>query len=241
MNLWELCKGIKQIKSITAEPWRVVEAQHVLSARDLVDTIDEHDILEALIEESKPLVNKEKHYLIFTPFRYPPLKYGSRFGSTIEQSLWYGSLDLETAFAEVAFYQLQFQNSTEADLNYVDTLLTAFNVSLSTKKGVDLTEGAFNQHVDYISSKNTYEHSQKLGSSMREAGVHAFIFFSARMMHAQHKNVAAFTPDVFCNNSKHQDIYNQQTWSCTASKHVVEFTRMGISGKSRFSFERSDF
>lgn len=240
MNLWESCHGIKQIKAITAEPWRVVEAQYVLSARDLVDTTDEHDILEALLEESKPSVNKEKHYLVFTPFRYPPLKYGSRFGSAVEPSLWYGSLDLETAFAEVAFYQLQFQNSTDADLNYVDTLLTAFNASLSTQNGVDLTVEPFSQYVDYISSKNTYEYSQKLGVSMREADVHAFIFFSARMDH-QHKNIAAFTPDVFCNNNKHQDVFNQQTWTCTANKHVVEFTRMGISGKSRFSFERAQF
>lgn len=239
MNLWTSCEGIKHIKSITVEPWRVIEAQHVLSARDLVDTADEHDILEALLEESKPLINKGKHYLIFTPFRYPPLKYGSRFGSTIEPSLWYGSLELETAFAEAAYYQLLFQNNTDAELGYVETLLTAFNTSLNTQQGIDLTREPFAHHAGLISSKNTYEYSQPLGSNMREAGVDAFIFFSARTLN-QTKNVAAFTQEVFCNNKKNQDVYNQQTWTCMANKHVVEFVRTGVSGKHRFSFSHAN-
>ena len=239
MNLWTLCEGNKHIKPISAEPWRVVEAQHVLSSRDLVDTLDEHDILESLLEESKPPVNKVKNYLIFTPFRYPPLKYGSRFGSTFEPSLWYGSLDLETAFAEVAYYQLQFQNSTAADLDYVDILLTAFNTSLHTTQGIDLTSEPFNQYAEHITEKNTYDYTQLLGSAMRESGVAAFFFFSARVR-SQSKNVAAFTSDVFC-NKKSQYVFNQQTWACTANKSVVEFTRMGISGKSRFSFDGGQF
>lgn len=113
MNLWALCEGETHQKKITAEPWRVVEAQHISSSRDLVDTLEEHDLLEELIEESKPSIAKDKHYLIFSPFRYPPLKYGSRFGSLYEPSLWYGSLELETAFAEVAYYRLQFFRDCE--------------------------------------------------------------------------------------------------------------------------------
>lgn len=234
MNLWTACEGSQYIKPITVQPWRVVEAQHILSSRDLVDTTDEHDILEALLEESKPSVNKAKHYLIFTPFRYPPLKYGSRFGRVFEPSLWYGSMELETAFAEVAYYQLQFQNSTDADLDYIDISLTAFNATISTEQGVDLTAAPFSQYAEHISSKNTYEYSQQLGTSMRESDVSAFIFFSARSQHSS-KNVAAFTPDVFC-SKKNQYVHDQQTWACIANKQVVEFTRMGISAKSRFSF-----
>ncbi len=234
MSLWELCKGYKHIRAIDVEPWRVVEAQHVSSARDLVDTLEEHDLLEDLIEESKPIVEKVKNYLVFTPFRYPPLKYGSRFGQVFEPSLWYGSLELETAFAEVAWYQRLFQNSTEARLGYVETLLTAFNASISTQQGVDLTVAPFARHAEKISAKDTYEYSQPLGANMREASVEAFIFFSARGQD-QAKNVAAFTPDVFCKH-KNQYVYNQQTWVCTATRNLVEFTRMGIAGKNRFSF-----
>ncbi|MCV6615090.1 MAG: RES family NAD+ phosphorylase [Cellvibrionaceae bacterium] len=37
-----------------------------------------------------------------TPFRYPPLAYGSRFGSTLERGIFYASQELATAFAESA-------------------------------------------------------------------------------------------------------------------------------------------
>lgn len=74
MNIWKLCEGNQYISTISVEPWRVVEDQYILSARDLVDSIEEHDLLEELIEESKPFIEKGKNYLIFTPFRYPPLK-----------------------------------------------------------------------------------------------------------------------------------------------------------------------
>src|SRR3989338_8732342 len=115
MTLWSLCEGEKNIEPISVEPWRIVEAQHVLSSRDIVDSAYEHDILEALIEESKPKISTDKSYLIFTPFRYPPLKYCSRFGHVFEPSLWYGSLEVETAFAEVAYYRGLFLNSSEAN------------------------------------------------------------------------------------------------------------------------------
>lgn len=239
MSIWKLCQGTSHIKPISEEPWRVVEAQHVLSSRDLVDTTEEHDILEGLLEESKPSILKEKNYLIFTPFRYPPLKYGSRFGHLFEPSLWYGSLDIETAFAEVAYYQLLFQKNTNADLDYVETSLTAFNTLLKTPRGIDLTTEPFNQHSNEISAKNSYHISQELGRCMREEKVHAFLFFSARGIQ-ESKNIAAFTPDVFCKKNN-QYIFNQQTWKCIANKQVVEFTRMGISGKKRFSFEENLF
>lgn len=238
MSLWDLCKGHEQIKPISADPWRIVEAQHVLSARDLVDSTDEHDVLENMLEDSKPSINKEKDYLIFTPFRYPPLKYGSRFGSMFEPSLWYGSLAIETAFAEVAWYQHRFHMDTTASLGYIETLLTAFNTSLSTDKGIDLTSPPFASHKEKISAKDDYQHSQNLGTAMRDAGISAFLYNSARS-HQPAQNIAAFVPDVFYKKNN-QYIRNQQTWNCLSNRHIVEFTRIGISGKKRYCFEYSE-
>src|ERR1700722_16404559 len=116
MNIWERCNGLSYITPLQCNPWRVVEAQHISSTRKLVDTAAEHEVLENLLEESKPAIDKNTDYLIFTPFRYPPLKYGSRFGSRLEPSLWYGSLDIATALAEVAYYRLLFLNDTAATL-----------------------------------------------------------------------------------------------------------------------------
>ena len=102
INIWEECSGTEHLRSLDHKVFRVVEAQHISSTRKLVDSEKEHEILEILIERTKPHLSqasefKGLHYLLFTPFRYPPLRHGSRFGKTYEPSLWYGSLELETA------------------------------------------------------------------------------------------------------------------------------------------------
>src|SRR6266850_8408521 len=53
--------------------WRLVEAQHRISTLKLVDSVDEQETLEDLIQASKPSVPPEcqhLHYLLSTPFRY---------------------------------------------------------------------------------------------------------------------------------------------------------------------------
>lgn len=239
MSIWVLCNGKQAKKTISAEPWRVVEAQHILSSRDLVDSKEEHELLEDLIEASKPFIEKEKNYLIFTPFRYPPLKHGSRFGRVFEPSLWYGSLELETAFTEVAYYRLKFFTDTSANLGCIEISMTAFNVSISCEIGVDLTEKPFKDYSQAISNKITYEHSQILGTNMRDDQVEAFLYFSARTQKIS-KNIAAFVPSVF-QLKKNQYIGNQQNWKCFANKNLIEFTRIGVLSKKQFSFSESYF
>ena len=53
--------------------WRVVEHQYTVSTRKIVDTRSEQELLEDILEQSKPPVPRgaEKlHYLLQTPFRY---------------------------------------------------------------------------------------------------------------------------------------------------------------------------
>jgi hypothetical protein len=239
MTIWETCKGASQIDTINLEPWRVVEAEHILSARDLVDTLEEHDLLEELLESAKPPIEKQKNYLIFTPFRYPPLKHGSRFGGIHEQSLWYGSIKLETAFTEVAYYQLKFFQDTKANLGYIETDLTAFNTHIRTAKGIDLTRKPFINYHHQISNKNNYEYSHQIGSQMRHANIEAFIYHSARTLNPE-KNIGIFTSKIF-QQKKQQYIFNQQTWKCISNKTDVEFSRMSFNEKMRLHFNTSIF
>ncbi|PJD90759.1 MAG: hypothetical protein CK424_08835 [Legionella sp.] len=239
MTLWQTCEGEKHIVSLNVEPWRIVEAQHISSSRDLVDTVEEHDFLEELLENTKPTIEKNKDYLIFTPFRYPPLQYGSRFGQHYEPSLWYGSIDLETAFAEVAYYRLQFFKDTEGQLDYVEIPMTAFRTLLHTERGIDLTRSPFKSHTAKISDKLSYHYSQPLGSAMRSAQIEAFVYFSARTL-KKSKNIAAYTPEVF-KPKKDQYIHHQQTWTCMANKHMIEFTRLGILKKERLMFSTEHY
>lgn len=239
MSIWDECEGITCRRHLDLESWRMVESQHVSSSRDLVETREEHDILEALLENSKPQATNNKHYLLFTPFRYPPLAYGSRFGNRFEASLWYGSLNLHTALAEVAYYRLKFFDDTLANLEYIEISMTAFKAYLQTEHGIDLTQHPFKTHQDDISNKTRYDTSQRLGSAMREAGIKAFLFTSARDKKCG-KNVAAFTPEVFKMKDK-QYITAMQNWRCIANKHVIEFARDDITGRTHQEFLKSEF
>src|SRR5690349_16833291 len=117
-NIWQKCNGEKQITSLSMDAYRLVESQQVTATRKLVDSLVEQTILEDMIESVKPALlpdTESLHPLLYTPFRYPPLKHGSRFGTPFESSLWYGSLELEAAMAEKAYYQFNFMRASEGD------------------------------------------------------------------------------------------------------------------------------
>ncbi|QRN02872.1 RES domain-containing protein [Legionella sp. MW5194] len=239
MSIWTESEGIKLVRSLNLEPWRMVESQHSSSSRDLVESREEHDLLEELLENSKPRITNNKHYLIYTPFRYPPLKYGSRFGNTYEPSLWYGSINLLTALAEVAFYRLKFFSDTSADLEYIEIPMTAFKAYIQTENGIDLTTPHFKKYQDRISNKTSYADSQKLGAEMRDANIEAFIFTSARDK-TFGKNVAAFIPDVF-KMKNNQYITDMQNWRCIANQNSIEFTRDEILCRKHHEFFKEEF
>ena len=145
-DLWASNEGINYLTALDEIAWRIVEAQHVTATRKLVDSLDEQILLEEMIESTKPLLAKENinlHPLLYTSFRYPPLKYGSRFGNCYERALWYGSLQIDTAMAERAFYQFNFLRASKADFDLVEIPFTAFSTEIKTKKGIKLTESPF--------------------------------------------------------------------------------------------------
>src|SRR3954464_4226566 len=106
-SIWTRCAGVSEIRPLRASAYRAVEAQHQVSTRKLVDSSEEQILLEELIDSAKPpdVTRGRSHYLLSTPFRYPPLLHGSRFGARHERGIWYGSETRRTAFAEVAYYR----------------------------------------------------------------------------------------------------------------------------------------
>jgi hypothetical protein len=215
-----------------------VEAQHQVSTRKLVDSADEQVMLEEMIDRVKPpdRTDGRIHYLLFTPFRYPPLRHGSRFGTRRERGIWYGSTDRRTAFAEVSYYRLLFLEATRADLGTVTTPLTAFTVRVRTPRGIDLVRAPFYAHRRAIASPSSYASSQALGTAMRMAGVEAFRYPSARDSE-NGVNFGAFVPSVF-GNAKPRSF---ETWHCSASRERVDVTQADYFRRDRFSFSRSQF
>jgi hypothetical protein len=214
----------------------VVESQHLFSTRALVDSDAEHQVLEELIEGQKPRGERGLHFLLATPFRYPPLRYGSRFGTRAEPGIWYGAEEARTAFAEAAYYRLLFLEGTTADLAPLMVEVSAFRAGFRTERGVDLTRPPFAAYEAQISSPVRYDASQQLGREMRVAGVEAFRYRSARDRQGG-ANLALFTSRPF--GSRKPSV--PQTWHCVASRETVEFVKKDVFEHRAFRFPRDDF
>lgn len=237
-SIWTRCAGDSELRELRLSPWRVVESQHQVSTRKLVDSADEQALLEQLIDGAKPpdRTGGRLHYLLFTPFRYPPLAHGSRFGRRHERGIWYGSLDRRTAFAELAYYRLLFLDGTHASLGTVTTPLTAFRATLRTTHGIALDAPPFDAFRDAIASPFSYDETQSLGDAMRAAEVDAFTYPSARDNEGG-VNVGAFVPSVF-GRAKPTSL---ESWHCAASRERVDVTRGDYFRRETFSFARDQF
>ena len=239
-NIWTQCAERFEPQRLSGPAWRAVESQHVTSTRKLVDSDDEQQVLEALIDTAKPPWPSGRrfvglHYLLATPFRHPPLRYGSRFGTRRERGIFYCAESQATVFAEKAYYVLLFLEGTEANLEPLMRPLTVFQVRVSTKKGADLTQAPFASHIERVSAPSSYRDSQPLGAAMREAGIAAFRFVSARDP-AGGVNLGLFEP-VFSTKTP----TNAEQWIWTATRTRVELKPGPAVMRSRTGFSREIF
>ena len=242
-NIWTECGGRANVRPLRTRAWRVVEAQHAFATLKLVDSVAEQDLLEQLIDGVKPPkpVGPEfarLHYLLSTPFRYPPLPHGSRFGTRAERGIWYGSEQIMTALAEKAYYALLFLEGTTAAINEVQREYSAFAIGIRSARGVDLCGRRFARARAAITSPSRYDASQALGRAMRAAGVEAFRYPSAR--DPDHRpNVGVFTPAAFATR-RLPAAY--QSWHCSASREQVRFRRKArVAATEGTAFARACF
>lgn len=206
--------------------WRMVEAQHISATRKLVDSVREQEILEEIIESTKPKTFGKEftglHVLLFTPFRYPSLPQGSRFANQAERSIWYGSLNLSTVLAEKAYYQFLFLRASHAKFGNVLRTFTAFSAQVKTERGVDLTQASFCDYAADISSPLNYEVSQALGTALREQNIEALKYQSARDP-MKGTNVALLVPKAFSHKKPQAGSF--QTWHSLTNETTMEFMR----------------
>ena len=206
---------------------RLVESQEQVATHSLVRTLAEQALLEDLIEASKPKLPAPAiglHYLLATPFRYPPLPWGSRFGTRFEPSLFYAARTADTVLAESAYYRFVFWSGmAEPPAAPLDTRHTLFSASIATNRGLQLQHAPFDEFTDGLRDRRFYGATQALGSAMRDAGIEAFEYRSARDPQ-QGLNVALFTPAAF--DSRRPDILDE--WLCqTRADHVTYYSRHG--------------
>jgi hypothetical protein len=212
--------------------WRGVEAQHVVSTMRLVDTAAEQELLEALLEGSKPLMPATpapKHYLLATPFRYSPT-HQSRFRPAHAKGQWYGAQSIYAACAEVAYWRYRFILDSAAMHNQV--LLTEHSFFQASIDGisVDLMQPPWVLARDEWTNGRDYRANQAVAAEAQLRGVQWLSYESVRA--PGERCAVAF--DVNCLNEPAQGLDNTiQRWVCKASRQSV----MVSKGKETFAWD----
>lgn len=228
-DLWADCGPRASCVALGGDVLRLVESQEQVATRGLVATLAEQELLEALLESSKPplpAAARSLHYLLATPFRYPPLRYGSRFGGRHEPSLFYASRTLDTVLAESAYYRCVFwQGMATPPPAPLRTQHTLFGARIRSRRAYDLKAPPFDTHRALLTSPDHYGATQALGAALRAAGAEAIEYESAR--DAGHgANVALFTPKAFASP---RPTFSEE-WLCELDGAAVSFYARGRAG-----------
>ncbi len=161
--------------------WRAVEAQHRVSTMALVDNAAEQELLESLLDESKPPLPpgaETLHWLLFTPFRYPPTAKGSGFRGPTDPGVFYGADDIRTACAELGYWRWRFL--CDSPLEAIDVMpQTLFRVAVAGLT-IDLRVPPFDVDRSRWSDPSRYETTQNLAAAAREANVDIIRYESVR-------------------------------------------------------------
>ena len=247
MTLWEQCDGAAFIRPVAGEFYRLVESQEQVATLGYVDDLAEQVMLEELLEASKPppvTDSPDLHYLLSTPFRYPPLKWGSRFGRKHERGMLYGGLSLSTTLAESAYYRFVFWYSMQSPLlvssssgaqvaKSIRSQHASFSAHYSTSHGVQLNQPPFDAHHSSLTHTSNYDACQQLGSDMRAGGVKAVEYASARCTE-QGTCVGLFSPEALVDTT----VDRITRWLCEMNADRVAFKPIGASAVFTFLIEQ---
>ena len=190
--------------------WRVVEAQHVASTMKIVDDAAEQEVLESLLEASKPALPDATDgldYLLATPFRYPPTAHGSRFRSVADPGVFYGAATVRTACAELGYWRWRFLKDAEGLDRIGPVAHTAFRSEVRTT-AVDLRKAPFSTETVSWTHPTDYTATQSFARTARAAGVGAIVYGSVRDPQPSWC-LAVLTPNAF---SSRRPLPTQQNW-----------------------------
>jgi RES domain len=164
---------------------RLVEQQGAQATRRTTDSLDEQAWLEDFLEASKPeLPSAEecavRHRLLLTPFRYRK-RHGSRFATRWERGMFYGSRSRFGCLLEGAYYELVFQDGPERPFPRSSAMRKAlFHVQMHTSRALKLQDHGGRELQARLRDPVSSHFCQGLGREMREAGIEAFEYHSAR-------------------------------------------------------------
>ena len=219
------------------EAWRGVETQYASATTLLVDSYHKHDVLEQLIEDSKPAPPKarpqRKHFLLTTPFRYAPL-HASRFRPAGQgrHGLWYGARVLEAACAEVAHWRMRFIADSAGLIDSRIVTHHTFFAAAVSGRGIDLMAPPWDAFRAAWTRGGDYTETHHLAAAAEAAGIEVIRYESARA--PGNACVAVLTPDALSEPPGGLDA-TRRNWTCTATRERAMM--MEVDGGRRFEWD----
>lgn len=237
-DIWGACAPRIEAALLGGELMRLVASQEEIATLGLVDTLSEQRRVERLLEQSKPPLVRDTerlHYLLAAPFRYPPLPYGSRFGTRQEPGLFYGSLGLTALLSEAAYYRFVFWAgmSNPPPSGKLATQHNVFRADYSSERGLRLQAPPFTRFETLLTSPDRYEATQQLGGHMRAAGIEAFEYRSARDPSGG-INAALYTPQALASVRPKR----VTSWLTETRAETVTFSERGSKDVTSFPLEQ---
>ena len=218
--------------------WRAVEAQHRVSTMALVDTLTEQALLEDLLEQSKPPLTapaRQLHWLLFTPFRYPPLPSGSRFRGPSEPGVFYGAETQQAACAELGYWRWRLLQDSPA-LDAIDpTQQTLFKTAVAGS-AIDLRMPPWSARHDEWMHPTDYGSCQALARQARQAQIQMIRYASVRDQAAA-GCAAVLVPEAFAAEKPSES----QTWTLAVFREQVFWRKDSIVENLAFEFRSAQW
>jgi len=219
---------------IALEVWRAVEAQHRIATMVLVDSMDEQALLGHLLDVSKPplyIEQRSLHWLLFTPFRYPPLPSGSRFRAPNDPGVFYGAEERRSACAELGYWRWRLLLDSPA-LNAIEPMpQTVFKTPLYGS-AIDLRQPPYATERARWTHPRDYQACQNLAQQARGANIQIIRYESVR--DPQHGGCAALLSHTgFAADAPTE----HQTWMLAVQRERVVWQLDTIFAPDAFEFD----
>jgi RES domain len=214
--------------------WRTVEAQYIVATRALVDSLAEQELLESLLESSKPPIPPPctgLDYLLYTPFRYPPVLRGSRFRGYDDPGVWYGADAVRTSCAELGYWRWRFVTESRG-LSRLDGVSHTLFQAVARGSAVDLRVKPFVRDRKRWCDPADYGACQALARCARAGEVRIIRYESVR--DPEHGGCAAVLDcRAFHGNG---GVRQRQTWFLTVDRSRASWARTGTSRGEAYEF-----
>jgi hypothetical protein len=214
--------------------WRAVEAQHVVATRALVDSLAEQELLESVLEASKPRVPPQCagfDYLLNTPFRYPPPARGSRFRGYDDPGVWYGAEAVRTSCAEIGYWRWRFVMDSHG-LTRLDGVAHTVFQAVARGKSVDLRQEPFARDEGMWGDPEDYGACHALARAARTAEIQIIRYASVR--DPEHGGCGGI---LDCRAfSGTGGVRQRQSWFLTVDKQRASWVRSGTRTAATYEF-----